>query len=66
MMRTKIINALRAHFEAHILKHKMNIEIMLENPIGIPEHTDFMESIEKELEMIAEYSDKLEALEILD
>jgi hypothetical protein len=65
-MRTKIINALRAHFEAHILKHKMNIEIMLENPIGIPEHTDFMESIEKELEMIAEYSDKLEALEILD
>jgi hypothetical protein len=66
MMRTKIIHALRAHFEAHILKHKMNIEIMLENPIGIPEHTDFMESVEKELEMIAQYSDKLEALEILD
>ena len=61
-MKDRIMRALEAHFEAHILKHKMNIEIMLENPIGIPEHTDFMESIEKELEMIAEYKDKLEAL----
>ena len=41
----------------------MNIETMLRNPIAIPEHTDIMDAIEKELEIIAEYDDKLEMLD---
>ena len=61
-MRVQILKTLEAHFRAHIDKHVMNVEIMLENPMGIPEHTDFMESIEAELTHIAEYEDKLEAL----
>jgi hypothetical protein len=36
---------------------------MLNNPIAIPEHTDIMEAIEKELGHISEYHDKLEVLE---
>lgn len=63
-MRNQIINALRDHFEAHVSKHVMNVEIMLENPRAIPEHTDFMSAIEEELAHIAEYQDKLEALEM--
>jgi hypothetical protein len=62
-MKNEIIEALEAHFEAHIRKHKMNILIMLENPMAIHEHTDFMSAIEAELEHIAEYKDKLEALD---
>jgi hypothetical protein len=61
-MKNDILNALKAHFESHILKHKMNIEIMLNNPMAIHEHTDFMGAIELELAQIAEYEDKLEAL----
>ena len=61
-MRIQILKTLEAHFRARIDKHVMNVEIMLENPMGIPEHTDFMESIEAELAHIAEYEDKLEAL----
>ena len=61
-MRAQILKTLEAHFQAHIDKHVMNVEIMLEKPMGIPEHTDFMESIEAELAHIAEYEDKLEAL----
>jgi hypothetical protein len=61
-MRKEILNASRLHFESHILKHKMNIEVMLDNPIAIPEHTDIMDAIEKELAIIAEYDDKLEML----
>lgn len=61
-MKQKIIDALRLHFEAHILKHKTNIEIMLNNPMAIHDHTDLMSAIESELEHIAEYEDKLEAL----
>lgn len=61
-MRDQLINASEIHFKAHIEKHRVNIETMLRNPIAIPEHTDIMEAIEKELEIIAEYDDKLEVL----
>lgn len=61
-MKEDIFNALKAHFEAHIQKHKINVDIMLNNPMAIHEHTDFMGAVELELEHIAEYEDKLEVL----
>jgi hypothetical protein len=61
-MRENIINALKASFEASIQKHKLNIDIMLNNPMAIHEHTDFMGAVELELAQIAEYEDKLEVL----
>ena len=64
-MRDKIINARADHFVAHSNKHKINVEIMLENPMAIHDHTDLMSAIESELAHIAEYRDKLEALESL-
>jgi hypothetical protein len=62
-MRDELINVSRMHFKAHIEKHRVNIETMLRNPIAIPEHTDIMDAIEKELAIIAEYDDKLEMLD---
>lgn len=64
-MRREILNALEAHFEAHIAKHAMNVKIMLENPMAIHDHTDFMTAVEEELAHIAEYQDKLEALTVV-
>lgn len=64
-MKKEIVDTLEQHFKAHIDKHAMNIKIMMENPIGIPEHTNFMESIEAELAHIAEYEDKIEALKYI-
>lgn len=61
-MREKIVNALEQHFKAHIEKHKVNVEIYLENAVGVAEHPDVMESIENELAQIAEYQDKLDML----
>jgi hypothetical protein len=61
-MRQVLLNASRLHFESHIEKHRVNIETMLHNPIAIPEHTDIMDAIEKELAIMAEYDDKLEML----
>ena len=61
-IRTKIIRASIAHFESHIEKHKMNVEVMLSNPIAIHDHTDIMTAIELERAHIAEYEDKLEAI----
>jgi molybdenum cofactor biosynthesis enzyme MoaA len=61
-MKETIINTLKASFEASIQKHKLNIDIMLNNPMAIHDHTDFMGAVELELAQIAEYEDKLETL----
>jgi len=62
-IRDKLLTAIRTHAEGHIAKHKANIEVYLENPAGIGEHSDILESMEKEIEMIAKYEDHLEVLE---
>ena len=61
-MREDLIKASQLHFKAHIQKHKINVENLLENSVGVAEHPDIMDSIEKELEIMAEYEDKLEIL----
>jgi hypothetical protein len=61
-MRKQLIAASKKHFEAHIEKHKMNVEVYLTNPAGIGEHSDIMEAIEGELAQMAEYEDKLEMI----
>jgi CBS domain-containing protein len=63
-MRQEIISVLKQHFEAHILKHKMNVDIMLSNPTAIHDHTDLMDAIEKEVALMAEYQDKLEIMNV--
>ncbi len=62
-MRQQLIAAAQANFEGQLLKHKMNIEVMLSNPIAIHDHTDWMSAMEAELAQIAEYEDKLEVLQ---
>ena len=62
-MRSDLIKASKLHFQAHIEKHRVNIENLLENGVGVAEHPDIMNTIEKELEIIAEYDDKLEVLD---
>ena len=55
-----IINTLEDYFKSQLNKHKTNAKIMLSKPQSIPEHTDWIESIEKEIEKMAEYDEKLE------
>ena len=62
-MKQRLIETSKEHFRSHINKHRMNIEVMLNNPTAIHEHSDIMEAIEKETGMIAEYMDKLEVME---
>tara|TARA_Y100000389_G_scaffold80134_1_gene76852 strand:- start:236 stop:469 length:234 start_codon:yes stop_codon:yes gene_type:complete len=61
-MRGDLIKASKLHFKAHIEKHRINVENLLENGVGVAEHSDIMETIEKELEIMAEYDDKLSIL----
>ena len=61
-MREQLIKALLAHAQGDIQKHKMNVEVYLNNPVGIGEHSDIMEAIETELNMIAKYEDQVTVL----
>ncbi len=54
-----MISALLAHAQGDIQKHKMNVEVYLTNPVGIGEHSNVMEAIEEELNMIAKYEDQV-------
>ena len=61
-MRAKIIESLIGHAEGHIKKHCAIVDIYLEKAVGIGEHSDVLEAIEKELEVIAKYDDQLNVL----
>jgi len=62
-MREQIIKALLAHAQGDIAKHKANVEIYLTNPAGIGEHSNVLEAIEQELNMIAKYQDQIDVVQ---
>ena len=61
-MREVMIEALKKHAEGHIEKHKTNVEVLMQKPVGVADHPDTLETIEKELAIIAEYDDQLEMI----
>ena len=61
--RKQMLDAVRDHAQAHIDKHRMNVEIYLTNPVGVGEHSEVMDEIEKQLEQMAKYEDHLEMLD---
>ena len=60
--RTDLIDALTKYFEGHIAKHKVNISNLLDNSIALAEHPDIIDTLDKELDILASYEDKLGAL----
>ena len=61
-MREQLIRAVSAHATGEIEKHKANVEVYLEHPAGIGEHSDITEAIGVELDKIARYHDQLEVI----
>ena len=61
-MREQLIKALLAHAQGDIQKHVANAEVYLTNPAGIGEHSNIVEAIEQELDMIAKYQDQIDII----
>ena len=61
-MKDVLINSLRSYFTGNINKHLANVQVYMNNTVGIGEHSDIIESIELELDKAAGYHDKLEML----
>ena len=61
-MRETLIKALLAHAQGDIAKHRANVEVYLTSPVGIGEHSNVVEAIEQELDMIAKYQDQIDII----
>ena len=62
MLKEVMINAAKKHAEAEIDLHKANIEVYMQQVVGIGEHSDVIETIQKELDKMAMAHDRLEML----
>ena len=56
-MKDILYRAFMSHAQGHIDKHVANVEVLMNKPVGIGEHGDIIESIEKEMKQVAEYED---------
>ena len=61
-LRDKLLKSTESYLQGHIDRHVANLENLLENHIALAEHPDIVETIEKELEVLAGYEDKLTVL----
>ena len=61
MKNEHLIKALIKKLEGEIAIAEANVSVYLNNPAGIGEHSDIVESIEKEIGKMAEAQDKIEA-----
>ena len=62
-MRRAILDALRARYEAEIAEADATANIYLENSVGIGEHPQHIEEVNKQIEKIANAKEKLDVLE---
>ena len=61
-MRDELVNALIKHAEGEVEKHRVNIEVYMRKVVGIGEHSDIVETLQKELDSLAAADDRLEML----
>ena len=62
-MKRAILNALRAKYEAEIAEADATANIYLENSVGIGEHPQHIEEVNKLVEKIANAKEKLDVLD---
>ena len=61
-MRTVIVEALEKRYEAQLAEADATLKIYLENSVGIGEHPQHLEEIDKQLGKIGHAKEKLEVL----
>ena len=61
-MKEQLVHALKTKYDADYQMHKANLDIYLNNPVGIGEHPQHFEEMEKLVESMTAARDKLEVL----
>ena len=61
-LKSLIVKALRKKYEADIEQAKTTVNIYLERPVGIGEHPQHLEEVDKLISVIVDAEDKMRAL----
>ena len=61
-MKKQLVHALKTKYDADYQMHKANLDIYLNNPVGIGEHPQHFEEMDKLVESMTAARDKLEVL----
>ena len=61
-LRFKMLDALIADANGNIAKAKANIEVYLENPVGIGEHPDVLAAIQEQVDIIAHQEERIQVI----
>ena len=61
-LRDQILKSQLNYYQGLICKHQQNVEIYLNQPVGIGEHCDVMGAIESELSAIGSCHEKIEVI----
>ena len=61
-LREDILKNQITYYNGLIAKHQQNVEIYLNQPVGIGEHSDVMSAIETEITAIAQAHEKIEVI----
>ena len=62
-MKREILDALRARYEADIAEASATVNIYLTNSVGIGEHPQHLEEVDKQIDKIAQAKEKIDVLE---
>ena len=62
---TNLESAMRVYLEGKRAYHVANWNTFMANPVGVAEHGDYMETLQKTLECIAHYDELLTTLDTL-
>ena len=61
-IRSLILDALEKKYESDISKADASIKVYLENPVGIGEHPQIVDEVDKQISLICKAKEKLEEL----
>ena len=61
-LREDILKNQIVYYNGLIAKHQQNVEIYLNQPVGIGEHSDVMSALETEITAIAQAHEKIEVI----
>ena len=62
MMKEQLIKACKMHAEGELERAKTNVMVYMNQSVGIGEHSDIVEAIQKELDTMAVAEDRIEMI----
>ena len=62
-LNNRMVVALMQDCHANIQKAECNVYAFLENPVGVGDHPNIMETIQEQLDVISKHKDRLTILE---